>query len=226
MKNETIYQRYFWVSIFAIAIALWESAVVVYLRELYYPSNLIFPLKIIPVPMAIVEFLREIATILAIWAISYIKGKDFVSRFAYFIYIFGIWDIFYYVFLKLFISWPISILEFDLLFLIPLPWSGPVLAPVLISITFIIAGIFAINYINKGYQIKVSKNSWLIAILGIIILFYSFIINAGEILYGGIPRSYSWGLFALGEACLIFSTYREIKKLKTKVNEIGEKNEK
>jgi hypothetical protein len=39
------------------------------------------------------------------------------------------WDIFYYVFLRL-ISGPKTLLDWDILFLLPLPWWGPVLAPV------------------------------------------------------------------------------------------------
>ena len=46
---------------------------------------------------------------------------------------FGVWDIFFYVFLKLMIHWPESLSTWDILFLIPLPWVGPVWAPVLVA---------------------------------------------------------------------------------------------
>ena len=45
----------------------------------------------------------------------------------------GVWDIFYYVFLWVFTGWPASIVDPDVLFLIPLPWWGPVISPTLIA---------------------------------------------------------------------------------------------
>ena len=53
---------------------------------------------------------------------------------------FGVWDIFYYVFLRLLIGWPESLMTWDLLFLLPVPWVGPVIAPVLVSLSMIVAG--------------------------------------------------------------------------------------
>ena len=56
-----------------------------------------------------------------------------LEEFAGFVVVFGVWDIFYYVFLRVLVTWPASLLDWDILFLIPLPWVGPVLAPVLIA---------------------------------------------------------------------------------------------
>ena len=53
---------------------------------------------------------------------------------------FGVWDIFYYVFLKIIYDWPKSLFDWDILFLLPLPWWGPVLAPVCIAALMIVWG--------------------------------------------------------------------------------------
>jgi hypothetical protein len=54
---------------------------------------------------------------------------------------FGVWDIVFYACLKLLLGWPASLFTWDILFLIPVPWVGPVIAPVLVSLTMIAAGI-------------------------------------------------------------------------------------
>jgi len=74
-------------------------------------------------------------------SIGWIAGNMFQSRVAFAFITFGLWDIFYYIWLRVFIGWPQSILEPDLLFLIPLPWWGPVLSPVLIALLMVIGGI-------------------------------------------------------------------------------------
>ncbi len=102
-----------------------ESAIVVYLRLLYYPEGFIFPIKIIPNEIFLIELGRELATIFMLASISFLIGARFVDRFSYFLFAFGVWDIFYYVWLKLFINWPDSLLTDDLLFLIPVPWISP-----------------------------------------------------------------------------------------------------
>ena len=130
--------RLTWVIIFSIAMAFLESAVVVYIREIYYPEGFNFPLKLIDNHIAITELLRELATVIMLIAIAVLAGKNSYERFAYFILSFAIWDIFYYVFLKMILNWPLSFLEWDVLFLLPYTWVGPVIAPIINSILMII----------------------------------------------------------------------------------------
>ena len=105
LKTETI-KKVLWLSLFAIAMGFMETAVVVYLRALYYPAGFTVPLVIIPNSIAITEFWREFATIIMLICIGFIYGKTKFSRFAYFIVAFAIWDIFYYLFLYVFLGWP------------------------------------------------------------------------------------------------------------------------
>src|SRR5690349_15252456 len=137
------------IGIFCIAMAALESAVVVYLRALYYPGEFTVAMKLIEVRILLVEIAREFATIVMLWAIGHLAGKNLKERFAYFLYSFAIWDIFYYVWLKVFINWPASLLDWDILFLIPFTWLGPVAAPVICSITMIILALALLYPGNK-----------------------------------------------------------------------------
>jgi hypothetical protein len=126
------------VIIFSIAFAYIESAVVVYLREIFYPDGFIFPLKVFGIEefgkkLLITEIGREAATLVLILTSCALFGYNRRQRFAYFLVIFAIWDIFYYVWLKVLLNWPASIMDWDILFLIPATWASPVLAPVLVS---------------------------------------------------------------------------------------------
>ena len=160
--------------IFFISMALLESAVVVYLRELYYPNGFVFPLSPMKSVVVLTELAREFATIVMLWTIAYVAGRNFSSRFAWFIIGFGIWDIFYYVFLFVFIQWPSSLFEWDILFLIPLPWYGPVIAPCLISILMIILGSLLLYIDSKNEKIHRGFISFLLMVLGCLIVLWTF----------------------------------------------------
>jgi len=117
-----------------------EAAVVIYLREIYYPEGFAFPSVLIQGRIMLTEVIREAATLIIIWTTVCLACKRLQSRIAAFVVLFGIWDIFYYIFLKLLLNWPESIDTCDILFLIPSPWVGPIWAPALVSIGFIYAG--------------------------------------------------------------------------------------
>jgi hypothetical protein len=87
------------------------------------------------------ELGREAATIMMLITLSIIAGNSIVSYIAYFLLLFGIWDIFYYVFLKIILDWPESLSTTDVFFLIPTPWIGPVWLPVLLSVIIIAVGL-------------------------------------------------------------------------------------
>src|SRR5439155_20278960 len=118
-----------WVTIYGVAMGVLEAALVIYLRRLYFPGGFHFPLWVAETEVAIIELWRETATILMLIAVGALAGRNRGERFAYFLYAFGIWDLVYYVFLKLAIDWPSSLLTWDILFLLPVPWFGPILTP-------------------------------------------------------------------------------------------------
>ncbi len=135
-------------TIFAIAFAFIEASVVVYLRRIPLPAGpagTTIPIEIVaiklPSDILATERAREIATIVILLSFSILCGRKW-ERVGLFLWTFGFWDIFYYVFLYVLIRWPASLKTIDCLFLIPKPWIAPVYQPVLASIGMIvIAGV-------------------------------------------------------------------------------------
>src|ERR1051326_1970934 len=140
-------RRWLVVVVFAIAMAWVESAVVYYLRTMIHRIN---PYQANPLPiiggLGPAEMVREAATLVMLFTIGVLAGKTWRSRLGYSAFAFGVWDIFYYVFLKVMCDWPKSLLDWDILFLLPLPWWGPVLAPVLIALLMIVWGTLASRF--------------------------------------------------------------------------------
>lgn len=158
-------------TVFAIAMGFLESAVVVYLREIAYQGLPLFPLQSIPGHIALTEFLREVATVVMLLGVSLLSSKNGRQTFAFFIYNFAVWDIFYYIFLKFLIHWPESLLDWDVLFLIPVIWTGPVLAPVINSLCMItLANIILFFEFNFG-RCNINKTAWWLLILSAIGIF-------------------------------------------------------
>src|SRR4030043_48057 len=138
MKLTDIRRTFIWLTVFSIAMAYLESAVVVYLRAIMYPEGFDFPLAPMQPGIAVTEIFREAATIIMLLGAGYLGGRYLTQRFAWFIYCFAIWDIFYYVFLKMLDHWPASLMTWDILFLIPTTWTGPVLTPLIVSLTMLL----------------------------------------------------------------------------------------
>lgn len=197
--NNQFIRKIFWVSIFAVAMAFVESAVVVYLRRIYYPEGFAFPLKPLTDNLIVIEVLREAATILILFSIAALAGKKIWERFAYFLFCFGIWDIFYYVWLRSLLNWPSSVFDHDILFLMPLPWIAPVIAPVSISMLIIIFGIFIIYSFQRGYDFRPALVSIIFALVGTGLIVYSFIHDTGASLHQQPPQPYLYEVLIIGE---------------------------
>jgi hypothetical protein len=196
------------VASFAIAMAYLESAVVVYLRELYYPDGFTFPLKLISEKILLIELGREFATIIMLLTVAMIAGKIFAERFSYFLLSFGLWDIFYYLWLKVFINWPDSLLTDDLLFLIPVPWISPVLAPVLVSIVFITFSILALKKVELGFRIQSDKINFVLILFGVVLILLSFVWDFEKRLNSVSPVEFMWLIFICGLVLMSFGLFR------------------
>ncbi|MCX8104480.1 MAG: hypothetical protein N3D80_01235 [Ignavibacterium album] len=207
-------KKLFIILLFSIAMAYLESAVVVYLRELYYPEGFNFPVKLIPEKIILIELGRELATIVMLLAIAMITGKLFIESIAYFLFAFGVWDIFYYLWLKIFINWPMSIFTDDLLFLIPVPWISPVLAPVLVSFVFILFSVFALKKIERGIIVKYNKISIAFVLIGVVLILISFVWNYESRLNSVSPVEFLWGLFLVGLLLLAIGLLKPILSFK------------
>jgi len=214
------------ITAFSMAMAFLESAVVVYLREILYPGGFDFPLSSIPDKLGLTEILREAATLIMLITIGILAAKRFSTGFAWFIYSFAIWDIFYYVFLYLLLGWPESLMTWDVLFLIPTTWTGPVLAPVLVSLTMILLALVILTGAEKGKETRIPPRVWAGLILGSLILIWGFIYDYSqhmlthfsllemfqwshpevlEVAIRYIPNRFPWWIFALGEIVILSS---------------------
>lgn len=191
-------KKLFLIFLFSIAFAFVESAVVIYLRAIYYPQGFHFPIKRHYDLFLVIEIIREFATLVMMVSLSILISKKFWEGFGFFLVIFGIWDIFFYLWLKLTIGWPESIMTFDVLFLIPIPWIAPVLAPILISILMIIIGFDIIRFFEKGSKIMAHLIHWIIVLSGTACILYSFMHDIDAAFYEKYPYPFNWVLFSLG----------------------------
>jgi len=167
-------RKLLWVTLFAIAMGMVESAVVIYLRELYYPEGFKFPLNPTSPIVAMTELLRELATMIMLLTIGILIGKSKHERFAWFIYSFAFWDISYYLFLYLIIGWPLSFTDLDILFLMPMMWIGPVWAPLLLSALMILLALCILNFSDRSEIAILKMREWLVLILGALTVITAF----------------------------------------------------
>jgi hypothetical protein len=189
------------VVMFAIAMGYLESAVVLYLRTLGHRLD---PYQAPPLPPAVdfgwAEIAREAATVVMLACVGWLAGRSTRARFGYFIIAFGIWDIFYYLFLVPLTGWPRSVLDWDILFLIPLPWWGPVLAPACIALLMVAYGTL-LSQLDQAVPV-VRPALWRLALLGIVLALYVFMADAIRTLPQGVealknmlPVHFPWPLF-------------------------------
>ena len=197
-------RKLIWLTLFALAMAYVEAALVVHLRQLYYADNplTIFPLRLLSHTDLAIELIREAATIVMLIAVAFLAERDIGRRFAAFVYSFGIWDLGYYGCLKLLIDWPRLWLEWDVLFLLPWPWFGPWLTPALIALLF--AGWGAWILLSTR-QPRFTRLSATLFIGGAVLGLTAFLLPAvgllpqGKIAFQGYqPENFAWSLFVPG----------------------------
>ena len=183
--------------VFAISFAAIEGAVVHYLHMHFYPDGFSFPLQEMSPHFLGVEVTRELGTIIVMFTVAFLAHGQWWGRFAWFMIIFGVWDIFYYVWLLVFEGWPPSLMTPDILFLIPAPWAGPVLSPVLVSIGLIVSGMLVLYGLDRGISAP-GKRSWIPTLLGWGIILGAFLQEASTILETNDAGPFNWWLFGFG----------------------------
>jgi hypothetical protein len=195
---------------FALAMAWVESAVVYYLRT---HIDRLIPYQPNPLPivggLGPVELVRELATLIMLCTVGALAGKTWRARFGYMLIAFGVWDIGYYLFLKVMYGWPHTLLDWDILFLIPLPWWGPVLAPMLIAGLMIFWGTLATQF-ERPYRVTLSNSrAWILNLAGVGLALYVFMTDAIRVSEGGVdalrnllPTYFNWPLFLVALALM------------------------
>ncbi len=128
-------KRLLGIAVFGIAFGFVEASVVVYLRAAtgLWPVPQAYGPTALPESLVRIECFREAATIVMLGGIGWLAGQNFKARVAAFLWTFASWDFFYYVWLRLTIGWPGSLVSSDILFLIPTPWLAQVWFPLAVS---------------------------------------------------------------------------------------------
>ncbi len=186
------------VALFAVAFGFVESAVVVYLRDQYYPGGFLFPLKPLPASRIAIELVREFATLVMVATVGLLAGRKRWEKFGYFIFIFGVWDIFFYIWLKVIVNWPSSLLDWDILFLLPIPWIGPVIAPILVSLLMIACGYFIVRLYHTGRVFRPGRLTWLLGLLATAAILWTFMGDSGVVITESMPHPYNFILLYFG----------------------------
>lgn len=212
------------VGLFAIAMAYLESAVVVYLRRIYGISDLILSLPPFDPQIGAIEAGRELATLVMLLTVGWVAGRKFQSRLGFAVFAFGVWDIFYYTWLRVFIGWPQTLLDPDLLFLLPLPWWGPVLAPVLVALLMVMVGTILTRKDARGLDVRPTFLDWSTLIAGVTIVLYTFMSDAlaalpadAQTLSQLHPSEFNWPVYLVGFTMLVLFAWRMGKPSKAKV---------
>ena len=200
-----------WVVVFGIAFGWLEAAVVVYLRRILYPDGFALPLRPIETSLLAVEMAREAATLIMLAAVAVLAGRTRWQRFAGFLVAFGVWDLVYYLGLKAALGWPASLATWDVLFLLPWPWLGPVYAPALVAVLMIGFGwrVFLAEERRGG---RADRWSWALGTAGALFLLFTWLRDLEAALAGAAPRPYATGLFLIGVGCLVACGLRFLRR--------------
>jgi hypothetical protein len=209
-SNSSEHRPWFLVALYAVAMAWVESAVVYYLRT---HIDRIDPYQANPLPAGTgfeeAELIRELATMVMLLSVGWLAGKNGRSRIGYSLFAFGIWDIFYYVFLRVMTGWPKSLADWDVLFLIPLPWWGPVWAPASIAALMICWGTLVTQFERTAGRGGSNWKPLALGGLGALLAMFVFMADAIRTADQGVnalrsllPVWFNWPLFSVALALM------------------------
>jgi hypothetical protein len=203
------------VAAFAAAFAYVEASCVVYLREIYGIEDIVRDMPQRADRLTAIEIGREAMTMVMLLTAACVAGRRLQDRAGYFVLAFGAWDVAYYGWLALIEGWPRSPLDWDVLFLIPLPWWGPVIAPASIAAVMCIGGAAAVVQVDRGIEWRLTRANVALAAAGIAIVLYTFMADAiaavpdGERAIREVrPTEFMWPLFLLGFAIMSWAGLR------------------
>lgn len=208
---DSTLNRFLWVSVYAVAMAFLEAVVVAYIRALLDITGQYETVSL--GPYVTMEMWREVATIVMLVAVGWLAGRSRLDRWAYGLFAFGLWDIFYYVWLKVLLGWPKTLLDWDVLFLIPLRWWGPVLAPVLIALLICVSAVLAVVRLERGRRLGITPARVATVLAGGLLALYVFTSDALHALLAGQvdwdtlrPGPFKWPVFLVALAMMAAPT--------------------
>lgn len=186
---------------FGIAMGYLEAAVVVYLRSAIETGSVV-PAHV-PATLGTfeaVEIVRELATLVMIAAVGWLAGRGRLERLAWAAVVFGAWDIVYYLGLRLTTDWPLALDTWDVLFLVPAPWVGPVWAPIVISVALVGFGLAAAWRHRTGRSVEVGPARLAAGLAGGALVIASFLVDSQRVLAGDAAAWTGWPIFWTGMA--------------------------
>ena len=201
--------------VFSIAFGYIESAVVVYLREIFHPNGFHFPMQVFTLTaqgrqLLLTEVGREAATLVLILTAAWLFGRNRQEVVAYSMLIFAVWDVFYYVWLKVLLDWPATLMDWDVLFLIPTAWASPVLYPILVSAAMFAFAVVVLYRSAQNRPLTVALADWLGWLVAAIIVVVSFCLAGLEIGEPDYASHFHPALFAVGYAAGVTVSVRSV----------------
>ena len=198
---------------FGVAFGYLEAAVVVYLRAAI-GAGTVLPTATGDAYTAYqsVEVLREAATLAMIATVGWLAGRSGLERLAWAAVVFGTWDITYYAGLHWAIGWPSTLEDWDVLFLIPGPWVGPVWAPIVVSLALVVVGLLAGVRFRGGGRVAVGRVEAIAGLSGGLLVIGSFLLDAPRVLAGDANPWMGWPLFWIGMALAATAAFRSLRR--------------
>jgi hypothetical protein len=206
MKEKVVF-----LVVFAAAMAFVEAAVVVYLRDLLGGGPL-FPMKDLSPKLLAVEIAREGATVVMLLCAASLSFRGGARRMGAFLLAFAVWDVFYYVWLRVAIGWPSGLSDWDILFLIPLPWVGPVWSVLLICVGMLV---YSVLFLRAPEDAPFAPGAWgwAAGAAGALAVIGTYIHEWVKIGYGkGIPSGFSLPPYFAGILLLAVSGWIAYRK--------------
>jgi hypothetical protein len=145
--------------------------------------------------------------------VAMLAGADPWDRIAVFCVAFGVWDIAYYIWLWVFLRWPPSLFTWDVLFLIPVPWTGPVLAPVIVSVVLVAGGLVVLRTRSGGQAVGLSPALQALALAGGALVLGSFMLDFQVVVRQMEPLPFRWGLFGSGVALAVVAVVLALRRM-------------
>lgn len=206
-------------ALFGVAFGFVEAAVVADLRAVYEPihrrlhpdaaPDALFPILTldqlrsageVPTRLLGIELAREAATLAMLAAVALAVARRPATWLAAFVLAFGVWDLAFYGSLKLLLDWPGSWRGWDLLFLLPVPWSGPVVAPMGVAAAMVACGAASLVREASGRPMRHASGDWAAVGLGGMVLVVAFCWDWRNVAAGGMPGPFRWDLYGVGLA--------------------------
>jgi hypothetical protein len=164
--QQRLWIRLAWWTVFAAAFGYIEALVVVYIRRLtHMPPRADYrqiwaswgvPLNSRTIFQEMArngilwpEISRETATLVLLLGAAVAAGRTARERLGLFAWTFAIWDLTYYLWLKLWTGFPQSLTATDIYYLVPIAWYGPVWFPILVFMPATL--ILALRLLSKPF---------------------------------------------------------------------------